>query len=408
MLVETSATAPAVAEQVPERSALSREQKKILCFIPHLGSGGAEMHLLRLLNHLDRSAFEPALAVVRSGGSYETSLRSDIPILQCGWDFLPSALLRMQTTIPHLRRILESERPDVVVAFLDHAVAATAKALTGMSTPRPAFIAGIQNNLEKTLEHLPFWARGWLRPDILCGYTRADCVIALSSGVAETLVEQLPTILKRVVVIPNAGYDRGVERLALEAPAISVPKGPWFLGCGRLTAQKDFLTLLRAFARIKDETGAELWILGEGEARPKLEREIATLHLESSVRLPGFVQNPFAFMARASAFVLSSRWEGFGNVLTEAMACGTPVISTDCPHGPGEILQGGRWGELVAVADVAALAQAMRRSLRERALVQVRAAAARDYVTRFEANEITPQYEAAFRAALQAKARLSL
>ena len=126
------------------------------------------------------------------------------------------------------------------------------------------------------------------------------------------------------------------------------------------------------------------------------------------MRLPGFVQNPFAFMARASTFVLSSQWEGFGNVLTEAMACGTPVISTDCPHGPGEILQDGRWGELVPVGDVAALAQAMRCSLRERAPFQARAAAAREYVVRFEASQITGQYESVIRSAWKAKTRRSL
>jgi glycosyltransferase involved in cell wall biosynthesis len=361
------------------------------------------MHLLRLLNHLDRSAFQPLVAVVRRGGSYEARLRADVPIHQCGREFLPSALLRMQSAIPFLQRLLERERPEVVLAFLDHTVAATAKALTGLNAPRPIFIAGIQNNLEKTLEHLPLWAGGWLRSGILFGYTQADRVIALSSGVGEGLAKQLPTIVKRVLVIPNAGYDQEVENLAQDTPAIAVPQGPWFLGCGRLTSQKDFLTLLRAFARIKDETGAELWILGEGEERPSLQREIAALQLQSSVCLPGFVHNPLAFMARANAFVLSSRWEGFGNVLTEAMACGTPVISTDCPHGPGEILQGGRWGDLVPVGDVVALAEAMRRSLRERAQVQTRAAAAREYVVRFEASEITRQYERAIRSVLEAK-----
>ena len=113
-------------------------------------------------------------------------------------------------------------------------------------------------------------------------------------------------------------------------------------------------------------------------------------------------------MARASAFVLSSRWEGFGNVLTEAMACGTPVIATDCPHGPREILQGGRWGELIPVGDVAALAEAMHGSLRERARFQARAAAAREYVVRFEASQITRQYEAVIRSLLQGKEGHSL
>jgi glycosyltransferase involved in cell wall biosynthesis len=201
-------------------------------------------------------------------------------------------------------------------------------------------------------------------------------------------------------VIHNAGYDEQVERLAAEEPALPTPEGPWFLGCGRLTAQKDFSTLIRAFARIHDECAAELWILGEGELRGRLEREIAALGLGSRVRLPGFVKNPFSFMARASAFVLSSQWEGFGNVVTEAIACGTPVISTDCPHGPREILEDGKWGNLVPVANVDALAEAMRAALANPAQQQARALAARANVTRFEAGHITRQYEQAILSAL--------
>ena len=130
---------------------------------------------------------------------------------------------------------------------------------------------------------------------------------------------------------------------------------------------------------------------------PKLERQIAALKLSSRIRLPGYVKNPFAFMARATSFVLSSRWEGFGNVITEAMACGTPVISTDCPHGPGEILEGGRWGELTPVGDATSLAAAMLASIREPQRFRARAHAAREYVARFEAARITREYEAVIR-----------
>ena len=189
--------------------------------------------------------------------------------------------------------------------------------------------------------------------------------------------------------------------------ALPTPKGPWFLGCGRLTAQKDFSTLIRAFARLQHECGAALWILGEGELRGKLEREIAALGLGSRVRLPGFVKNPFACMARASAFVLSSQWEGFGNVVTEAMACGTPVIATDCPHGPREILEDGKWGSLVPVANVDALADAMRAALANPEQQQARATAARSHVTRFEAGRITRQYEQAILSALSQRQETS-
>jgi len=373
---------------------------KVLCFVPNLGNGGAEMHLLRLLNHFDRTRIQPLLAVARKGGSYEARLSSDVPVHLCGWPSLPSSTLRTQAAVPGLRRLIGREKPSVIMAFLEHALVAAARALHGLPHPRPFFIAGIQNNLEKTLEHLPRWTRGWLRRDILAAYAQADHVIALSKGVAESLVNLVPAVAGRVSVIHNAGYDQEVERLALEKPSLPVPSGPFFLGCGRLTGQKDFQTLLRAFDRIKNEVEGELWILGEGPLRGNLEREVSMLGLSDRVRLPGFVKNPFAFMARASTFVLSSRWEGFGNVITEAMACGTPVISTDCPHGPQEILDAGQWGDLVPVGDVAALAAAMRAAMRESARVCIRAGKAREHVKQFEAATITRKYEAALLTAL--------
>ena len=373
---------------------------KVLCFVPTLGNGGAEMHLLRLLNHFDRTRIQPLLAVARKGGSYETRLAGDVPVHLCGWPALPSSTLRTQAAVPGLRHLIGDERPSAVMAFLEHAVVATAQALHGLPHPRPFFIAGIQNNLQMTLEHLPRWTRGWLRRDILAAYAQTDHVIALSRGVAESLIQLVPAVAGRVSVVHNAGYDQEVERLALEKPSLPLPRSPLFLGCGRLTEQKDFLTLLRAFERIKNEVAGELWILGEGPLRGNLEREIVTLGLTGRVRLPGFVKNPFAFMARASTFVLSSRWEGFGNVITEAMACGTPVISTDCPHGPREILEAGQWGDLVPVGDVAALANAMRGSMRDPARARVRADKAREHVKQFEAAAITRKYQAALLAAL--------
>jgi glycosyltransferase involved in cell wall biosynthesis len=131
------------------------------------------------------------------------------------------------------------------------------------------------------------------------------------------------------------------------------------LGAGRLTAQKDFATLLSAFALAKERQPLRLIILGEGELRDPLQALASELGVAPEVRFPGFVENPYAFMSRSRVFVLSSAWEGFGLVLVEAMACGTPVVSTDCPAGPAEILEGGKYGRLVPVGDAIALAEAI-------------------------------------------------
>ena len=134
---------------------------------------------------------------------------------------------------------------------------------------------------------------------------------------------------------------------------------PIILGAGRLNPHKDFRTLVRAFKCVRQQCEAQLVIIGEGGEREELESLINDLGLTDSVQLPGFVRNPYAVIARSNVFVLSSSSEGFGNVLVEAMALGVPVVSTDCPNGPAEILEGGKWGRLVSVGDVKAMSKAI-------------------------------------------------
>jgi len=156
----------------------------------------------------------------------------------------------------------------------------------------------------------------------------------------------------------------------LPALAAQKPRHPWLLNdrlkvviaAGRLDQVKDFPTLLRAFARLADKK-LRLVVLGEGGQRLTLENLARELGIAGRVDFPGWIANPFALMSRARLFVLSSRYEGLGNVLVEALACGCPVVSTDCPHGPREILENGKWGALVPVGDDAALAAAMETAL---------------------------------------------
>jgi glycosyltransferase involved in cell wall biosynthesis len=153
-----------------------------------------------------------------------------------------------------------------------------------------------------------------------------------------------------------------VEQLArqpVDHPWLTKPGAPVIVGAGRLTRQKDFPTLIRAFARARAQRPCRLIILGNGELEAQLIALAKELKVEHDLSLPGFVANPYAYMARAQLFVLSSLWEGSPNVLTEALALGVPVVSTDCPSGPREILAGGEYGTLVPMEDDAALAQAM-------------------------------------------------
>jgi glycosyltransferase involved in cell wall biosynthesis len=149
----------------------------------------------------------------------------------------------------------------------------------------------------------------------------------------------------------------------LDHPWFQPGQPPVVLAVGSLTVQKDFPTLIRAVAHVQETRPVRLLILGEGQDRPTLEAQVRKLGLEQSISLPGFVANPYAYMARASVFVLSSRWEGLPTVLMEALFCGAPVVATDCPSGPREILRGGQYGRLVPVGEVTALADAIQATL---------------------------------------------
>ncbi len=192
-------------------------------------------------------------------------------------------------------------------------------------------------------------------------YPYADAIVACSKGVAEDLVQSMKVPREQVHVIYNP-TDPDIDAKAQEPvdhPWFNENKIPVILSVARLDPQKDLQTLIRAFSIVRKERPARLAILGEGSERPKLKGLVRELGLEEDVWMPGFVDNPFKFMKRSAVFVLSSRFEGFGMVIAEALAVGTPVVSTDCPSGPSEILEGGKWGKLVPVGDHEKLAEAI-------------------------------------------------
>ncbi len=189
----------------------------------------------------------------------------------------------------------------------------------------------------------------------------ADIIVAVSAGVADDLAARAGIKRSQIHVIYN-----GVVTEDFEERTSRTPEHPWFadpqpvvLAMGRLVPQKDFTTLIKAFAGVSKQSDARLLILGDGPMRGELEALAKSLDLHERISMPGFSENALAYLKRAKLFVLSSRFEGFGNVVAEALACGTPVVSTDCPHGPAEILDGGRFGSLVPVGDVAALEKAI-------------------------------------------------
>jgi glycosyltransferase involved in cell wall biosynthesis len=198
-------------------------------------------------------------------------------------------------------------------------------------------------------------------------YPLADCIVAVSAGVADDLSKILKVPRSQIKVIYNPVVTTEMlvaSRHRVTHPWFADGEPPVILGIGRLTHAKGFSTLIQAFAKIrKAHIPARLMILGEGNERDKLEKLVFELGIDSDVSLPGFQNNAYSFLRHASVFVLSSLWEGLPTVLIEALACGTPIISTDCHSGPREILEDGKWGILVPVADEDALVTAIQNSL---------------------------------------------
>ncbi len=260
-----------------------------------------------------------------------------------------------------LARYLSTHRPRAVLTNRERANRALALALS-MSRHRPKVVFRVGMPVSTALRRRGPLKRALRRFSMVLAYRRADLVIANSGKVAQDLTREIGVRSQKIAVLPNPTVAPDLAKRAAEPcdhPWFQGGETPVILGIGRLARQKDFATLIRAFHRLRRRRPARLVILGEGKERGNLTRLIQELGLEGKVDLPGFASNPFCYLARADLFVLSSAWEGSPNVLIEALACGTPVVATDCPSGPREILRGGEVAPLVAVGDWEGLARAM-------------------------------------------------
>ena len=250
---------------------------------------------------------------------------------------------------------VDREHPSALLAM--NGLAVTATTMAASLSRRPTRVVGTLHDVLRS---------GRLRQRARRSYPFADFVVGISRGTTAEL-EGIPGMERdRIHTIYNPVVSADLDRKARESPHhpwLDDRPCPVILAIGRMRKVKDFSTLLRAFARLLVQRPARLIVLGEGRLRPTLRSLAQELGVAEQVDFPGFKENPYAFLARADLFVLSSRNEALPTVLIEAMACGCPVVSTDCPFGPREILEGGRLGPLVPVGDAEALAEAMDRTL---------------------------------------------
>jgi glycosyltransferase involved in cell wall biosynthesis len=324
--------------------------------MPSFAGGGAERATIQLAASFADLGVETELVVPSTAG----------PLLPLANDLLHSSRIvdlgtgRVRKSVPALARYLRRRRPDVLLASPNDTAffAQIARRLAG--TRRTMLVSVIHSTwtFQATQLGTKRWvvtrALRWVMP-------RADLVVCVSSGVRDDLVSLVhPDV--HPVVIPDPIDVAAVASSSREAVA-----HPWFddetlvvLGVGRLTWQKNFDMLIRAFHLLKrDIPDAKLLLLGDGELRPKLEGLVTELGLTTDVDLHGFVDNPWSYMSRSNVLAMSSRFEGLGLVLVEALACGIPVVSTDCPSGPAEVLDCGRLGTLTPVDDAEAMAAAL-------------------------------------------------
>jgi glycosyltransferase involved in cell wall biosynthesis len=359
----------------------------VALLLPSLAGGGVARVVLNLAESLLRHGHRVDLVLCIGEGAYRDQLpsglrrvvlRRGIPLVARGlafaadpggWRQLALPVLLPMRGAPALAglgglvRYLRQQRPDALIAAKTHTnlVAIWARRLAGVPT-RLLVSQHSMLSAEIASPEVQKWRWRHAAGLVARSYPLADAIVAVADAAADDLAATAGLPRRTIETVHNPVDARRIaERLRepVEHPWFEAGAPPVVLGAGRLQASKDFQTLLRAFALLRRARPARLVVLGEGPLRAALAAETRSLGISEDVWMPGFVDNPFAYMARARVFALSSRHEALPNVLVEALACGCPVVATDCRGGVSEILQGGAVGRLVPVGDPTALAAAI-------------------------------------------------
>lgn len=346
--------------------------RRIAIFIYAMTGGGAQRRTLTLANGFAARGYQVDVVTVRGRGLLNDALSPQVGLvsLDANWPrWHPGIVLRKRSlksymAIPSLARYVATRAPDILLSAASHANIPAILAWHLAGKPAPLVLRA-SNHPSGNLEHRPPRHRLFKPLYNRIGgflYARADAIVAVSKGVAAAVAELTGWPPERISTIynPMVGAIRPADDiLAPPHPWLGPGNPPVILGAGRLAVQKDFETLVRAFAVLRQQRPARLIILGDGARRPQLESLVRELHLEADVLLPGYVHDAPRWMAAADVFVLSSLWEGLPGVLIEALSTGCPIVSVDCPSGPREILDHGRYGRLVPPRAPEAMAAAI-------------------------------------------------
>lgn len=341
---------------------MNMKNDRIAILLSGYKSGGDTRVVLNLLAGLASKGTKIDLVLASAAKLSLDHLPDTVRVVDLQTPLTPRTA-RALKLIPALTRYLRREKPKVLISNLifTNAIVVLAKLLAFAPTKlilveHLALPKNQSRDDELQSKLIPIMMR------VL--YPQANAIVSVSQRMADQL--QADFKLDNLKVIHNPVVSKSLHQQAVEPlnhPWLQADQPPVFLGVGRFGVQKDFTTLIQAFALLHQEIPARLMILGEGGLRSRLGAEIAALGLEDAIALPGFEPNPYRYMSRATVFVLSSRWEALPTVLIEAMACGAQLVGTNCPYGVDEILSGGEFGQLVPVQDPAALAQAMKQAI---------------------------------------------
>lgn len=367
----------------------SRAPARVLLILGALNGGGAERVALSLAEHCDASEAQISLGLLRHEGDFigETS---NVTLIGEG-----GSLWTAPWRIAAMARAFDA---DIIMSFGMGVNLLTWLALRLLGGDRPAWICRDDSDIDAEVRDLkmPSWIAALVRLGVGIAYRSADCVLGVSAEVTERLKATFNVGADRLTYIHNPVHIDRIKALARAEPP--APKLPFVVAAGRLTHQKGFDLLIQAFAQCAGAADHHLVILGQGPLRNSLVSLATQLGVDHRVHFPGFQSNPWAWMAQSDVFVLSSRWEGFGNVVAEAMVCGVPVLAFDCDFGPREQISNNEDGVLIAAADQRQLAEALGNLLRDPSRRRRLASAALQRVQRLDVRDVARRYELLFRA----------
>jgi len=340
------------------------ERKGQLAFvIPSLGDGGSNRFVIKVAAGLAKRGYRVDLIAIDPRGQYASETTAGLRRIDLG--IIPIKGMTLLKAIWSLKKYIQNERPNVLMAATTsvNILAVTANFLARNTT---SVVVSERSPIKASAVDASTMSRLYRRliPTV---YPRAAKVIAVSKGVADELISSYQIDSKLVSVIYNPVVSKDIDRLKdkpVNEPWLQESTIPVVLAVGRLHPAKDFSTLIRGFAVLRSRIEARLIILGEGRCRLDLQELVAELGLQDSVRIPGFVENPYAYMSRANVLAMTSVYEGICNVVIEALACGCPVVATDCTGGgPREVLEHGKWGALIPTKDPRQLSEALATAL---------------------------------------------